>query len=304
VKAEEVPHPELLNLFEADLVVDASFKSQDANRFYIIVNETIKGHGYGLKKGQQLNLPREDNGCGGEVDFSYYKRRRYYLISSPTGWRLNYGSTQSIQHVYSFGHVRVSDPSCGTDPAVPPRPECETMNRTIREFVKSYRWDPSIATFLPLVDGPALKALAEKNVLVAEFERVGRCCIGGPDDSLVAEEPEPEEVVEDALDLLYCDFLEQPAEVPFTPDELRQYVIITEYPLQEAGIEGKVYVQVTIDTAGAVSDVEVKRGLEASLDGMAVQKAYDMPRWKAAVDRYGRKRSCFTNLPFIFRLEN
>ena len=303
VKGEEIPHPELLNLFESDLVVDANFKSQDNSRFYIIVNETIKDHGYGIKKGDQINLQREDNGCGGIVDFSYYKRRRYYLKKTLKGWRLNYASTQSIKSVYQFGELRVDDRYCGLSFVPPHGTEKKTMNETIREFARTYQFNRDEWEYVPLVDSATLMALVQKNIMIAAFEERGRCCIGDHDDSLMEPVQDPVvEMIEEEPTIVNCGFMVKDAENPFTTLELRNYLHIYDYPHKETGIEGRVILQLTISDSGLVKEVDVKRGLYPALDSIAIQKAFDMPPWQPAEDRRGQKQSCHTILPFTFRL--
>lgn len=299
-----MPHPELLNLFDADLVVDANFKSQDNARFYIVVNETIKDNGYGIKPGDQLNLPREDNGCGGTVDFSYYKRRRYYLKKTPKGWMLNHGSTQSIKSVYSFGKLQADHRFCGLSFVPPHGTERKTMNEAIRQFARTYRFDEDAWKYVPVVDTTTLLSLASENMMIAEFEKLGRCCIGDHDDGMMEPTPEiKEEFLEEELPITYCDFMEKKAKSSYSSTDLADHLRITDYPFMETGIEGRVYLQLTLNDSGFVSHVDVKRGINPTLDSIAIQKALDMPPWQPAEDKYGRKRSCHTMLPFTFRLE-
>lgn len=304
LKGEEELIPELQNLFEADLVVDANFKSQDGDRFYIIVNETILDNGYGIRQGHQLNLPREDNGCGGIVDFSYYKRRRYYLKKTPNGWRLNHGSTQSIKSVYSFGKLQVDRRFCGLSSVPPHSAERKTMNGTIRQFAKTYRFDEEAWKFIPLVDTATLSTLTQENIMIAEFEKLGRCCLGDHDDGMVEPVPDiKEEFQKEELPITYCDFMVEKAVSALSTKELATYLQITDYPHKEFGIEGRVYLQLTLNDSGLVSHVDVKRGINATLDSIAVEKAMNMPPWQPAKDQYGRTRSCHMILPFTFRLE-
>jgi periplasmic protein TonB len=53
------------------------------------------------------------------------------------------------------------------------------------------------------------------------------------------------------------------------------------YPKEalEKGVQGKVYLQLDIDKAGRVTNVIVKRGVDASLDAEAVRVVSLMPAW-------------------------
>jgi periplasmic protein TonB len=48
----------------------------------------------------------------------------------------------------------------------------------------------------------------------------------------------------------------------------------------EAGIQGKVYVEFTVDKDGSVQDVSLKRGLSPGLDKEAIRAVKAMPRWQ------------------------
>ncbi len=302
VFADEEYIPELRNLFSADLVLDATVKSQDKDQFYIIVNKAIIDKGYGLKKGDQINLPREHDGCGFEVDYMYYKRSRFYLIKKEKGWRLNFGSTQSIKSVYHFGNLSVDDSFCGLSFVPPQGKERETMNATIREFERAYAWDEDKYEYIPRLDSIRLKQLAEKNIMVSAFEEKGRCCIDGDVEEPVEIEFESERPEEDG-EIQACALTGFEPEPPFTDEEMREYLVNNENPLTEHGIEGKVIVRFTITDSGRVEDVSVLRGVHPVLDSLAVKKTYKMPNWQPARNNYGKNFSCFTILPFSYRLE-
>lgn len=301
--AEEIPHPELLNLFEADLVVDANFKSQSSSHFYIIVNETIKDKYYGIDVGDQLKLPREDNGCGGIVDFSYYKRQRYYLKKGPNGWRLNYGSTQSIKSIYKFGSIQSDDLFCGLSLVQPNNRKRDNMNQSIREFVKTYQYIPDDQLYLALVDSVKLTALVKKNRIIAAFEKNGRYGIGDGIVETVGPETELETVPE-VLSIIRCELASKNAQYPFDDEKMSIFLRENINPLSEMGVEGRVVVQVLLSDSGNVVEAEVKRGVHNMLDRLAVKKALDMPRWQPAEDQYGRKRKCYTILPFQFKIDS
>lgn len=297
--AEEIEHPEFRNLFEADLVVDANFKSQDQTYFYIIVNESIKGELYCIKKGDQLKLFREDNGCGMKVDFSCFKHNRYYLKKVPKGWMLNYGSTQSIVDVNQFASLSKS--YCGFSNVHIPGRETETMNPMIREFAETYLLDNIKHQYIPTVDSLTLLAKASSNELIAAFERCGRRNLSCKIDEEHSIVPEPIESPSE-FPIGYCEIMYQRADYPFPYDILRDSILNNESPLKDIGIEGRVIVKLLIDEKGKVSDVELLSSVHPILDSLAREKAFGMPAWKAAEDRYGNKRKCYTNLPFYFKL--
>jgi len=68
------------------------------------------------------------------------------------------------------------------------------------------------------------------------------------------------------------------------------------------GIEGSVYIRFVIDGQGAVTDVEVIKGINGALDKEAIRVIAKMPRWKP-----GRQHNLPVNvrmvLPIKFKLE-
>ena len=66
-------------------------------------------------------------------------------------------------------------------------------------------------------------------------------------------------------------------------------------------VEGKVYVQFVIDTAGNVVEPKVIRGVSPELDAEALRVIREMPAWKPGMQRGKPVRVSFT-LPVIFKL--
>lgn len=186
--AEEVPHPELRNLYEADLIVDATFKNQTASHFYIIVNESIIDRGFGIKKGDQIKLDREDNGCGSIVDFSYYNRQRFYLKKYAQKWVLNYGSTQSIQPHDKFGNTKSSELKGET-----------TINNIIKEFEATYYWDTIKHDYLTRKTDKEIRKISKVNPVIAYFESIGRIGLPGYEPMAYAEKPKDDIEVENLI---------------------------------------------------------------------------------------------------------
>lgn len=303
LSAEEIELPELRNLFEADLIVDASFKSQGREYFYITINEVIKDPGFGIQKGDQINLPKVDDGCGFVIDFSYYKRQRYYLKKLPNEWILNYGSIQSVQSVYQFGDLSADDRFCGFSSVGPAANPTVTMNETIRGFLKTYRYDKDEQVYVPLVDSVALLSLAKNNVMIARFENNNRRSLNSDVEVFIEEEPILPKSIE-TLEKVPCEIAHKKGKPSMDEQELRAFLYENENPMADAGIEGKVILQLTINDSGRVEDVEVLRGIHPKLDSLATQKALSMAPWEVAEDSQGRKRTCFTNLPFRFQATN
>lgn len=77
------------------------------------------------------------------------------------------------------------------------------------------------------------------------------------------------------------------------------------YPVlaQENGIQGKVFIKFVIEKDGSITDVQVSRGVDASLDKEAVRVIKAMPKWKPGKQRGKAVRVSYT-LPINFQLSN
>jgi protein TonB len=76
------------------------------------------------------------------------------------------------------------------------------------------------------------------------------------------------------------------------------------YPViaQENGIEGRVICSFVVERDGSITDVQVVRGVDPSLDREAVRVIQSMPKWKPGKQRGKPVRVRFT-LPIVFRLQ-
>lgn len=72
------------------------------------------------------------------------------------------------------------------------------------------------------------------------------------------------------------------------------------YPDTTRGIEGKVYLQFTIDTLGVISDVRVKRSMGKKFDDEAIRVVQLMPNWIPGVMNGKPVKSRFT-MPIMFK---
>ncbi|MBF6628020.1 MAG: energy transducer TonB [Proteiniphilum sp.] len=88
------------------------------------------------------------------------------------------------------------------------------------------------------------------------------------------------------------------AMMKFLSDNIKYPVIA-----QENGIQGRVICNFVVERDGSITDVQVVRGVDPSLDREAVRVIQQMPRWKPGKQRGQAVRVRFT-LPVVFRLQN
>ena len=117
--------------------------------------------------------------------------------------------------------------------------------------------------------------------------------------------PPPKPVEEEATEEIFVVVEQQPefpggmtALMKFLGDNIKYPVIA-----QENGIQGRVITNFVVERDGSISDVQVVRGQDPSLDKEAVRVIKTMPKWKAGQQRGKPVRVRFT-LPVVFRLQN
>ena len=117
--------------------------------------------------------------------------------------------------------------------------------------------------------------------------------------------PPPKPVEEEATEEIFVVVEKQPefpggttALMKFLGDNIKYPVIA-----QENGIQGRVITNFVVERDGSISDVQVVRGQDPSLDKEAVRVIKTMPKWAPGQQRGKPVRVRFT-LPVVFRLQN
>lgn len=142
---------------------------------------------------------------------------------------------------------------------IPPPPKVETVQFTALEAVDEPVEEPP----------PTQDALAE--TIAATESQEGEKMPEAP--------PPPPPVEEPTFDL--ASVQEQP-EFPGGVEAMYKYLgKNTKYPQmeQDAGIQGKVYVEFVVSSSGAITDVTLKRGVSSGLDKEALRVVKAMPPW-------------------------
>ena len=105
-------------------------------------------------------------------------------------------------------------------------------------------------------------------------------------------------------DIVIC-FTEVMPQFPRGQEELYKYLSKNiSYPdsLKYKCIQGKVYVQFTVEKDGNITDVTVLRGLGKGFDEEAIRAIKNMPNWIPGEQR-GEKVSVKYTLPIMFSLK-
>ena len=115
----------------------------------------------------------------------------------------------------------------------------------------------------------------------------------------VKAEPKPE--VENKV----FDVVEQMPSFPGGPSALMQYLSSNiKYPVvaQENGVQGRVVVSFVVERDGSITDVQVARSVDPSLDREAQRVGRNMPRWIPGKQN-GQAVRVKYNVPVAFRLQ-
>ena len=99
--------------------------------------------------------------------------------------------------------------------------------------------------------------------------------------------------------------VEQMPSFPGGPEGLMRYISKNiKYPVgaQKAGTQGRVMIEVIIDTNGNVTNPKVSQGVDPLLDAEAIRVTSNMPKWQPGTQR-GQAVNVKDTFPIIFRLQ-
>lgn len=115
---------------------------------------------------------------------------------------------------------------------------------------------------------------------------------------------EIESIEEEPLENDVYTIVENMPEFPGGQDSLFKFLaknIIYPKEAKEKGIQGKVYVNFTIEEDGSVNHVKIIRGVHPLLDNEAVRVIKLLPKWKPGTQR-GKTVKVSYNLPITFNM--
>jgi len=104
---------------------------------------------------------------------------------------------------------------------------------------------------------------------------------------------------------IFFNVIEEPAEFPGGERALYKYISDhVEYPIiaQENGIQGKVYVKFIVDEKGLISNAQILRGVDDSLNKEALRVINSLPRFRPGKQR-GRAVKVYYNSVINFQLQ-
>ncbi len=126
------------------------------------------------------------------------------------------------------------------------------------------------------------------------------------DETVIDVQPVLETVEEEEEeDKIWFNIIEEPAEFPGGTRALYKFISDhVKYPViaQENGIQGKVYVKFVVNEQGEVSDAQILRGVDQSLDKEALRVVNSLPDFKPGKQR-GKAVKVYYNAQISFELQ-
>lgn len=161
----------------------------------------------------------------------------------------------------------------------------------------------AVQGLLPDVEGESFPELDQRIALSANFDAgVGMTPVVSPSSDAI---PNTTVSFLDDSDIHEAKDLHQQPEFPGGMDKMYEFTArIMKYPDAEndAGIQGKVYVQFTVAKDGSIRDAKVLRSVSEGLDREALRIVRSMPPWRPG-QLDGVPVNCRFNLPINFRLQ-
>lgn len=200
---------------------------------------------------------------------------------------------EEIEKVVAFdpSQLEAPPPVDPTEPPPPPPPPPPPVQATVK-FTP-----PVVDDEVKEVDPPPIQ---QTETTVAEATNEGT----GGDEIVISDEGTG--VVESAPEEIFT-VVEQMPEFPGGPEEMYKFINKNiQYPQveKENSIDGKVFLQFTVDKEGKISDIRVLRGVKAGpgLEKEAMRVVKLMPPWKPGKQN-GRAVPVYFNLPVTFKLK-
>ncbi|MDO5571816.1 MAG: energy transducer TonB [Bacteroidales bacterium] len=167
---------------------------------------------------------------------------------------------------------------------------------------------PTVQDTPPPPPPPPAPALEEVLNIVEDDKEITEVEIASTEDDqnvateiIAMPEPEPEEEVTNEIFTVVEDAPQFPggdaALIGFLGKSVKYPVIA-----QENGIQGRVIVSFVVERDGSITDAQIVRGVDPSLDKEALRVVNSMPKWTPGKQRGKPVRVKFT-LPVQFRLQ-
>lgn len=122
----------------------------------------------------------------------------------------------------------------------------------------------------------------------------------------ISELSRPKVVVEEKVEEKPLESAEQAPSFPGGMDALNRFLSENiQYPIiaQESGIQGKVIIKFVVSRTGEIMDIQIIRGVDASLNREAVRVVQIMPKWIPGKQK-GKPVSVYFTLPVEFSLQS
>jgi protein TonB len=202
--------------------------------------------------------------------------------------------SEEVQEVMKVEQIDLTPPPpVDEQPPPPPPPPPPPM-------VEMVKFTPPVIKDDAVEEEPQKLQEDVKETQVGVKDQEGEQIVAPPTENTGPGEPATPEIFT---------IVEEQAEFPGGISALQKYLVNQIQPnfpamAREAGISGKCFLKFVVNEDGAVSNVEILKGVPGcpDCDKLAVNTVKAMPKWKPA-KMTGRSVKCYYNLPISFKTQ-
>ncbi len=244
-------------------------------------------------------------------EYGAYTLRRDYdkrMVLIMTGVAATIGLIFGIYtYIKNMPEEVIEEPKIDTtNIAIPAPPEDEELPPPPKEELpppeeRTIAFPPPVVVDIPVEDEVPIAEDLENTKASTKTVETDNESWGAETGPTEEKKPEVVEIKEEAI----LEFIEEDAEFVGGPAAMQQWISKhVQYPQTaiELGEQGKVYVSFVVEPDGAISNVQVERGISDDLDKEAKRLVRSMPRWKAGKNN-GKAVRARCRLPISFNLQ-
>ena len=194
-----------------------------------------------------------------------------------------------VQQVKAVRYTDLAPPPTQTTPP-PPRIHITPPVKKAIKFVPPKVTDKEIVEIEKM---PTVEEITQNEVATETVEGTGEVVFDTPVADVTGEDTEEDDVI--------FTLLEQPAEFAGGIEALKRFLqenMVYPGAARRMGVEGSVYVTFVVDKVGAISDIQLMKGISSECDKEALRVIGIMPPWKP-----GRQSGHAVNSRFVLPLK-
>jgi periplasmic protein TonB len=179
----------------------------------------------------------------------------------------------SVTEVHAVRYTDLAPPPPVQNIPPPPRIHIPPPVKTVIKFVPPKVTDKEIVEMEKM---PTVEEIKQNDIGAETIEGTGEVIFEEPVAEATGDSGEEED------DVIFT-VLEQPAEFAGGIEALKKFLqenMVYPSNARRMGVEGSVYVTFVVDKTGAISDIQVMKGISSECDKEAIRVVGIMPNWK------------------------